>query len=161
MNTYKNLHTAIIAIACCGLIGTSLSSWTLSSATRGYHKDKVYDKVDEMPRFPGCEGRDIDLAEKQDCSMKEMFKFIGKEVKYPKEALKTEEHGTVIVSFVVSKEGVLRDFEVKRAGQLPLIEAEALRAIKAMPTWVPGVHGGEKVDVAMVLPVKFELPEQE
>ncbi|MND99804.1 Gram-negative bacterial tonB protein [compost metagenome] len=61
-----------------------------------------------------------------------------------------------MVSFVVTKEGKVTKAVVKRGVDKEL-DAEALRVISAMPNWIPGEKGKEKVDAEMVLPISFQL----
>ena len=37
------------------------------------------------------------------------------------------------------------------------LDAEALRVVKSMPQWIPGMQRGRKVKVLMNLPVAFRL----
>ena len=39
----------------------------------------------------------------------------------------------------------------------PLLDAEALRVVAAMPKWSPGMTMGKKVEVKYNLPVSFKL----
>lgn len=103
---------------------------------------KVYDVVEQMPEFPG--------------GMPEMFVFLSKNIKYPKEAMEKNQHGRVIVKFVVSSDGSLRDVAIVRSIS-PSLDAEALRVVKMMPKWNPGKVKGKAVDVKYVIPISFSL----
>ncbi|MFN6117968.1 MAG: energy transducer TonB [Flavobacteriales bacterium] len=39
----------------------------------------------------------------------------------------------------------------------PALTKEAIRLLKAMPTWTPGLQNGRPVRVKMNVPVKFRL----
>ncbi len=39
----------------------------------------------------------------------------------------------------------------------PLLDAEAVRVVAAMPDWTPGTQRGKAVDVRLVVPIKFSL----
>ncbi|MBL8002726.1 MAG: energy transducer TonB [Flavobacteriales bacterium] len=95
-----------------------------------------------LPSFPGGE--------------KALAAYMVKEVTYPKKAKKAGIEGKVIVGFVVDKDGAVTDAKVTR-GVDPLLDAEALRAVQAMPKWIPGTVNGKPVKVFFNLPVRFKL----
>ncbi|MBO5874015.1 MAG: energy transducer TonB, partial [Rikenellaceae bacterium] len=76
--------------------------------------------------------------------------------KYPAEAHKNGIQGRVIVGFVITDEGDIKDPVVVREVD-PLLDAEALRLIKMMPKWKPGKQRGKAVNVKFTLPVQFRL----
>ena len=102
----------------------------------------VYKKVETMPEFPGGENG--------------LFKFIQENVQYPEQAKKDSISGKVFVSFVVSKTGEVKDVAVLR-GVRPDLDNEAIRVVKAMPKWKPGMDKGKAVNVQYNLPIKFNL----
>jgi len=117
--------------------------------------ESIFKVVEDMPRFPGCEEKSS-KDERSRCAQDEMFAFIGKEMKYPAEARGNGVEGTVIVRFVVEKNGDISNVDLLRdpgAG----CGAEAVRVVKAMPKWVPGKQRGKPVKVQYTLPVKFKL----
>ena len=121
--------------------------------------DEIFKVVEEMPRFPGCENKGS-AAEKKACADKKMLEFIYKNIKYPAIARENGVEGTVVVSFVVDKDGSIQDARVVRdigaqCGQ------EALRVVNLMNSkglkWTPGKQRGRAVKVQFNLPVKFRL----
>ena len=105
-------------------------------------EDKVYDVVDDMPKFPG--------------GPKAMFDYLAYNVQYPKEMGEVCAQGRVIVSFVVEKDGSLTDFKVLK-GVYPALDKEALRVVRSMPKWIPGSQNGVRLRVKYVVPVTFRL----
>lgn len=104
--------------------------------------DEVFQVVEKMPQFPGGE--------------KALFQFLASNIKYPVKAQENGIQGRVICKFVVNKDGSIDDVEVLRSVD-PLLDAEAIRIIKAMPVWIPGTQKGEAVRVKYVLPINFRL----
>lgn len=102
--------------------------------------DSVASYVD--PSFPGG-----DVA---------CMKWLSENVKYPAEAVEKGIKGKVIVQFVVTKDGKITDAEVARAVD-PLLDAEALRAIRSMPDWEPAKRDGQNIAVKYSLPITFSL----
>lgn len=104
--------------------------------------DDVYDVVEKMPEFPG--------------GMAELMKYLNSNIKYPVEAHKAGIQGRVVVSFVVNKDGTVKDAKIVRSVDKS-IDAEALRVISAMPKWLPGYQDGKAVKVRYTVPVTFRL----
>ena len=105
-------------------------------------RDNTFITVEQMPQFPG--GQDSLLS------------FIRQNLNYPEKASDKGIQGKVLVSFIVDKSGKVRDVELKR-GVDPLLDAEALRVIRLLPHWVPGMQDGKAVNVSYVLPLNFKL----
>ena len=107
---------------------------------------KVVDaeEFEVMPQFPGGNG--------------EMMKFFKENIKYPKAAKKAKAQGRVIVTFIVTKEGDIKDAKVIRSVH-PALDAEALRVVNMMPKWRPGSQFGKAMDVKYTVPVAFAFPE--
>jgi periplasmic protein TonB len=85
-----------------------------------------------------------------------MYQFLNKNIIYPAVARENGIEGTVYVSFVVSKDGSIREVQLKR-GIGGGCSEEAIRVIKLMPNWNPGKQNGKAVAVTFTMPVKFEL----
>ena len=104
--------------------------------------DKVYEKVEVMPEFPGGE--------------QAMMEFVAKNVIYPKEAIEKEIDGRVLVSFIVEKDGSINEVKVMK-GIGGGCDEEAVRVISAMPKWMPGKQEGKPVRVSYMMPITFRL----
>lgn len=84
-----------------------------------------------------------------------MAKFIGKHMKYPASARRTELEGSVFVSFVINAAGNVTDVKVVR-GISADCDKEAIRVISMMPDWDAGRQSNDMpVPVRMILPIKF------
>lgn len=104
--------------------------------------DGVYLMPDQLPEFPG--------------GIQAMMKFLSTNIKYPVEAQKKGISGRVIVQFVIMEDGTLDQAKVIR-GVDPLLDEEALRVVKSMPKWKPGMDRGEAVKVRFTAPIMFNL----
>lgn len=104
--------------------------------------NKVYEVVEQMPSFPGGDAA--------------MMKYLAENIKYPVSAQKAKEQGRVVVQFIVEKDGVVTGVKTVRS-VTPVLDAEAVRVIKAMPKWTPGRQGGQPVRVKYNVPVSFRL----
>ncbi len=120
--------------------------------------EKIFRIVEEMPRFPGCEHLSS-KAERQQCSQNKLLSFIAKNIKYPPLAQESGIEGTVVISFVVEKDGSVTDIQVVRELGGGCTE-EALRVVKLMQEqykWIPGKQRGRPVRVRFTLPIRFHL----
>ena len=80
--------------------------------------------------------------------------FLKENIEYP--AAAKGKQGTVEISFVVNREGEMKDHKVHKSVD-PALDEEALRVAKLIPgKWVPGHFRGQPVEVMYVLPVKFK-----
>lgn len=102
----------------------------------------VFDVVEEMPQYPG--------------GPQALFEFLSNNVKYPEEAEKAGIQGRVIATFVVEKDGSVSNAKVVKSVD-PLLDAEALRVISAMPKWKPGKQNGKVVRVKYTVPLSFHF----
>jgi protein TonB len=64
--------------------------------------------------------------------------------------------GVVYVTFVVDKDGKIKDVKVLR-GIGGGCDEEAVRVVKNMPSWKPGKQRGKSVTVQYNLPIRFTL----
>lgn len=108
-----------------------------------------------MPRFPGCEDRAMSKEERKACADQALLDFIYARLEYPAVALENGITGTVIVRFVVEKDGSVTNMQVLRdigggCGQA------VLKVVEMMPEWIPGSQQGRKVRVQFNLPVRFQ-----
>jgi TonB family protein len=101
--------------------------------------EKVYDVVEQMPRFP-----------------ENLSAWLARNIQYPPVAQENGIQGRVVVQFIIEKDGSISGAEViKKVNEH--LDAEALRVIGEMPKWTPGKQKGEAVRVKFTLPVTFRL----
>lgn len=77
-------------------------------------------------------------------------------LKYPHTALSQGIQGTVMVQFIIEKDGKVSNVRVIK-GIDEELDAEAVRVVEASPKWKPGKMGGNKVRAALTVPVEFRL----
>lgn len=109
--------------------------------------EKVYSiaMVDQKPEFPGGE--------------QEMYKWLSEHMEYPAEAQEEGVQGRVVVAFFINPDGAVENVRVAR-GRHPALDREAVRLIKSMPRWTPGIVDCLPVTVSYSLPITFKLPNQ-
>lgn len=101
--------------------------------------------VDSMPQFPGG---NRGLAE-----------YLQRFVMWPAIAKANNIKGTATCAFVVNKLGELTDLQVQSSAGDPSLDKEALRVVRSMPRWEPGIKDGQPVRVrtTVKIPVPFEM----
>ena len=106
-------------------------------------EEVIFMVVETMPEFPG--------------GQQALFKYLEEEKKYPLIAKENGIQGRVICQFVVNKDGSIVDVVAIRSSGEPSLDKEAIRVIKAMPKWKPGIQRGKPVRVKYTVPVNFRL----
>jgi hypothetical protein len=130
--------------------------------------EPILDKVEEGAQYVG--------------GLDSMFRFLGRNIKYPTEARQSKIEGTVWLAFVVEKDGSLTDIKVKKnipatavdtiqsfkadgtkagikivSNQDESCSEEAMRVVKMMPKWRAARNKGAFVRSSYILPIKFKL----
>ena len=103
---------------------------------------KAFDVVEQMPSFPGGQAA--------------LFQWLSSNIKFPVVAEENGVQGRVIVTFVVERDGSIREVKVAKSVD-PSLDKEAVRVISSMPKWIPGKQKGSAVRVKYTLPVTFRL----
>jgi protein TonB len=95
-----------------------------------------------MPEFPG--------------GTEALYRFISKEVKYPKNLKKYKIEARVISKFIINKEGGIENIQIVNKVE-PEFAEEVIRVLSLMPKWSPGTQMGKPVNVVFTLPISFKL----
>ena len=109
---------------------------------RNISPDTIFRVTEVSPEFPG--------------GMQALMDYLNANVNYPADCREAQIQGRVLVSFVVEKDGSIKNATVVK-GVHPLLDAEARRVISAMPKWKPGMQHGTPVNVEFTIPVNFRL----
>lgn len=89
-----------------------------------------------------------------------MYAYLQANIHYPEKEMNAGIQGKALVEFIVWKDGSIRKVKL-RQGTNHNLDAEAIRAVKAMPSWSPGRLDGKAVNVRFTLPILFSLPDPE
>jgi len=107
-------------------------------------QDVVFKKVEIESEFPG--------------GQKGWTAYLNGNLAYPKKAVRKNIQGTVVVQFIVERDGRVSNVEVVKSVD-PLLDNEALRLIQQSPNWKPAVQDGKKVRSYKKQPIVFQLVE--
>ena len=97
-----------------------------------------------MPKYPG--------------GTEKMFEFIADNLRWPGDDDSCIQ-GRVVVSFIVEKDGSLTDVKVIKSVD-PAFDKEAVRVVKSMPKWEPGMWRGKPARVHYCIPIRFRLADE-
>lgn len=86
----------------------------------------------------------------------DMAEYLTTRLRYPTLAKENNIQGKVIVEFIVNEDGSVSDAVIKR-GIGGGCDEEALRVVRSMPPWKPGLQNDRPVRVFMTLPISFQL----
>lgn len=105
--------------------------------------DYIFTIVSVMPKFKG-----------------NVNKWLSDNIQYPYSARQNRIEGKVILKFVVEKDGSISNVKVIK-GVNKVLDNEALRLIKIMPKWNPGMNNGLAVRTYFTLPVTFKIDNED
>lgn len=108
--------------------------------------EKIHRYVERLPGFPGGD--------------EALIKFISDNIRYPVPAIQKGIQGNVYCEFVVMKDGSISAMKVINSLD-PLLDGEALRLLRLMPDWIPGMLNEQAVNVSCKLPIVFRLNKNE
>jgi protein TonB len=103
--------------------------------------DKTFTKVEIESEYPGGSAA--------------WQRYLNKTLRYPQEAIDNEIQGTVVIQFIVDKEGTVSDVEAISGPEE--LRAEAVRVIKKSGKWTPAVQNGRQVKSYKKQPIVFRL----
>jgi protein TonB len=108
--------------------------------------DKTFTKVEIESEFPGGGAA--------------WLRYLNKNLRYPDDAVNNEIQGTVVVQFIVDKEGNVSDVQAISGPDNGGLREEAVRVIKKSGKWTPAVQNGRQVKSYKKQPIVFKLEAQ-
>jgi protein TonB len=105
------------------------------------HKEGPYFRIEIESEFPG--------------GSKAWFAFLNTHLTYPKKAVRKKIEGTVVLQFIVDKDGSVSD--MKAISGDPLLAEAAVTAMTDTPRWSPAVQDGKYVKSYKKQPIVFRL----
>ena len=105
--------------------------------------DVIVEQPDYLPEFPGGD--------------QALLQFLKANVNYPIPAEDEDREGVVWIGFVVDEEGKISDIKVLKDEPGFGCADEAVRVIRKMPRWKPGMKDGKNVKTRFIQSIRFEL----
>ncbi|MDZ4668740.1 MAG: energy transducer TonB [bacterium] len=139
-NLLKVSLTCLLSVL---LFNSNLKAQTQEpKAEQPKEEKEIVTMAEQMPEFPG--------------GNEELYKYLSKEIKYPKKMRETKQEAKVFAQFTVNTNGDLEDIKVINEVNQEFVD-ETIRVIKKMPNWIPGQQNGKPVNVKFTLPIRFKL----
>jgi protein TonB len=139
-----------------GIVAPPVDQGGVVEAPKADDEDKVFQKVEIDAEFPG--------------GTQAWFKYVTREIERNIDELQDDgKSGTVVVLFIVDKEGAVSDVRAMPCGEAGVAKclgagtklAEvAVNAIRKGPKWKPAVQNGRNVKAYRRQPVTFKLEEE-
>lgn len=98
--------------------------------------------VEDLPQFPG--------------GAVEFMKWLTKHLRYPYNARKQKIQGKVVAVFYVEKDGSITGISVTKSLSAEC-DREALRVLRMMPAWQPGIQNDKPCRTKVCIPIVFKL----
>lgn len=108
--------------------------------------DKIFERVEIDASYPG--------------GLPAWARFLHKNLNYPSDAMERGSQGSVMVQFIVDRDGNVSDVQVVSGPTDGGLAEEAIRVIKKSGKWVPAIQNGRNVKSYKRQPVIFQLTDQ-
>ena len=114
----------------------------LPEAVDMYNEPLDFRVVEDLPQFPG--------------GAVEFMKWLTKNLKYPAVAQQRKVQGRVVAQFIVNQDGSVSDIQVVERLSTEC-DREALRVLRMMPKWQPGLMNAKPCRTKVCIPIVFKL----
>ena len=98
--------------------------------------------VEDLPQYPG--------------GAVEFMKWLTKNLRYPTTARKRKQEGRVVAVFYVEKDGSITGINITQSLSADC-DREALRVLRMMPNWQPGIQNDKPCRTKVCIPIVFKL----
>ena len=98
--------------------------------------------VEDLPQYPG--------------GAVEFLKWLTKTLRYPTAAKANMTQGKVVAVFYVEKDGSITNIKITKSLS-DECDREALRVLRMMPKWQPGIYHDEPCRTKVCIPIVFKL----
>ena len=114
----------------------------LPEAVDMYDEPLDFRVVEDLPQFPG--------------GAVAFMKWLTKNLKYPATAQQRKVQGRVVAQFIVNTDGTISNLEIVERLSTEC-DREALRVLRMMPNWQPGVMNAKPCRTKVCIPIVFKL----
>jgi len=87
-------------------------------------------------------------------------RFLSQNLQYPDKAIRKKIQGTVVIQFIVDKDGSVSDVQAISGPEKGGLREEAIRVINISGRWKPAFQNGKKVKSYKKQPFEFRLEKQ-
>ncbi|HCV82080.1 M56 family metallopeptidase [Zunongwangia profunda] len=154
-NTIRNKVSEAISTSKANKNSTAVTTERITENSENQPIDIPFAVVDQIPLFKGCE--DVSEAGQKNCTVQKISDFVDDEInKNLSEELKNKELQRIVVQFKISVSGnveAARARAINAGNDREALEMAAVKAVEALPQFIPGEHKSEKVNVIYSLPI--------
>lgn len=136
---FSSLFAMLMLVLCQNEMAHAQEKSTTTKADVQFYE---FQKLQNPPTYPG--------------GIASFYRTLFSNVTYPEAASKKNIQGTVVLSFVIEKNGTIGNISPDKDLGSGLTEA-AIVALKSTKKWTPAVVDGKPVRVKMNIPIKFTL----
>ena len=112
-----------------------------STVRTGKNDDRTFIKIEIESEFPG--------------GATAWLQFLQQNLRYPKKATRKNIQGTVMMQFIVGKDGSISNISAISGD--PILEAAAVEVMLKSPNWTPAYQNGRAVKSYKRQPIVFRL----
>ena len=98
--------------------------------------------VEDLPQYPG--------------GAVEFMKWLTKTLRYPQQARDRKLQGKVVAVFYIERDGSVTGINITKSLS-PECDREALRVLRMMPNWKPGIQNDQPCRTKVCIPIVFKL----
>ncbi len=98
--------------------------------------------VEDLPKYPG--------------GAVELMKWLTRNLRYPASARNRKTQGRVVAVFYIEKDGSVTGISITQSLS-PECDREALRVLRMMPKWEPGIQNDQPCSTKVCIPIVFKL----
>lgn len=106
-----------------------------------FYQKEIHTDVDVLPEFPG--------------GLEGLVKYERENLKCPEKAKRKKTYGRAYIMFIVNRSGLVDSARIS-VGLSTECDLEALRLIRSLPKFKPGLINGVRVNASMYWAVKFD-----
>jgi TonB family protein len=88
--------------------------------------------------------------------LRELMRYISRNVNYPQYAIEHDFQGKVYLQFVIDSDGSVKYVSIVK-GKSTCLDRESIRVISNMPKWIPAYKDGKPVPSIYRLPINFTM----
>lgn len=117
-------------------------------------KNILFEKIDQPPIFPGCEGLEAGVL--KNCMAQKITRYVNAHFD-TRVISKMEKVGRyrILVNFIINKKGKVVDVVAEASD--PMLRQESIRVVSQLPDMIPGEEDGAPVNVRYTLPIIFQV----
>ncbi len=146
--------TIVYLVMLVGLVNGALAQDTIRAAAEG-PSDGPEQSTQTTDSIYSCEPGTAAQFKGGENAFRE---FVFNKFEYPRRCQEMGISGSVLIRFVVEKDGRLSNITViEQSAKCPEFAAEALRVMRSSPRWIPGMANGVYVRSYRELPIKMSV----